>query len=158
MIAQEARWHPSPCAIALPLMLSLLLAGCQRTSRSSNAYVPLVEREAAQGLQIAQRFWQAQATADSAAVRHLAATGSPQEWATRWRMAYPLFFDSTQHHIAYRHGYFLNGVRDTAIVEVEVPWVTCKPPAHEGKADRYFLKLVPLDTTWRITRVWSDPC
>lgn len=143
---------------ALALLLSGIAAGCRTGGHAAQGYLPLGDNQAAQAVQVAQQFWRAQAASDSATARQLSAGPAPQEWANRWRTAYPAFFDSTQSQIAYRHGYFLRSVRDTAIVEVEVPWVTCRPPAHEGKADRYFLKLIPYEATWRITNVWSEPC
>jgi hypothetical protein len=81
-----------------------------------------------------------------------------QVWAQRWRTAYPAFFDSTAGHVVYKHGYFLTPARDTAIVEVEVPWVTCRPPYHAGDPDHYFLRVVPESGSWKIVNVWSDPC
>lgn len=108
--------------------------------------------------QLANEFWAAALRDDSVRMRELSVGDRPSVWATRIRGAYPTFFQVTAGHLTLRQGYFMTARRDSAIVEMEVPWQTCRPPAHSGANDHYFVLFVPSGSTWRAMNIWSDPC
>ncbi|PKL93735.1 MAG: hypothetical protein CVV20_02130 [Gemmatimonadetes bacterium HGW-Gemmatimonadetes-1] len=83
---------------------------------------------------------------------------APLLWARRQIEAYPSFFDSTRARLSKGQAYYLREEGDSAILEVEVPWVTCRPPVHAGNRDHYSLMLTLSEDEWRIARVWIDPC
>lgn len=107
---------------------------------------------------IANEFWGAAARQDSAAINGLTSGTKPIEWAQGKRDAFPNFFEATAGKLTLLHGYFLTARSDTAIIEVSVPWHTCRPPVHSGSEDHYLIMFTPLSHSWRIVNVWSDPC
>jgi len=103
-------------------------------------------------------FWHASARNDTAGIDSMTSGPKPLAWARRIAAAYPNFLDTTKDRLAVQYGYYTNAAKDTAIVQLEVPWVSCPPPAHTGSRDKYFVMLAPSGKLWRLVDVWSEPC
>jgi hypothetical protein len=136
----------------------LLLAACTALGNKGNGGRDVPAAELRKMGDVANAFWSAATRSDSGQVATLSVSTKAAEWATGKRAAFPLFFEQTDHRLELKHGYFLRAPGDTAIIEVEVPFQTCRPPYHTGDNDRYFLMMVPALGEWRIASIWSDPC
>jgi len=139
------------------LTVALSTAACVgRTNVTGMGVLP--DTTLAGMMAVANGFWRAAAAGDSATMGSLSSDPKPTAWARRISSAYPSFFDTTKDQLAVRHAYFVNQSKDTAIVQLEVPWISCPPPAHSGIRDQYFVMLTPLGEGWRLINIWSDPC
>jgi hypothetical protein len=102
-----------------------------------------------------REFWQAAAARDSSRIARLSRSPDPAEWA----LAVPdvrEFFGATKDGTVVRTGYY--EAADTAYVQVEVPWITCRAPAYPGNKDRYSVRLARTPQGWLIQNIWLDIC
>ena len=120
-----------------------------------------IDLDSAAGIAVfraAEEFWAAAADRDSSRMLALSGDAAVVDWARRWQHAYPGFFVATAEHLAVQDFYFVHRGPDTALVQFEVPWVTCRPPAHDGLPDRYFAMFVEVERAWTLVKVWRNIC
>ncbi len=164
IVVARVGWEPKTTRISLvrdsvhTVTWKLRYEACPLTRRGVNDAILLRDAEMAEILQTADALWKAARTADSTALRRLSVGDTALTWAHRWRSAYPSFFDSTTGRLTARHGYFVDSARRIAVLEFEVPWVTCKPPVYAGVHDRYFVRVARASDSWVVWRVWGEPC
>lgn len=132
--------------------------GCASVGRGTQEVAALSSAEMAEVLEQADALWRAARAEDSDSMRQLTVGDTASTWVSRWRSAYPSFFDSTAGRLRATHGYFADSSHSIAVLEFEAPWVTCKPPVYAGKNDHYFVRVERFSNAWRIWRVWSEPC
>ncbi len=155
----------TPAARELRALLGVILVfslgtafGCASAGRGTQEIASLPSAEMAEILEKADALWRAARAQDSDSVRQLSVGDTTLTWVSRWRSAFPSFFDSTAGRLRATHGYFADSTRRLAVLEFEAPWVTCKPPVYAGKNDHYFVRVERFSNSWRIWRVWSEPC
>ena len=143
------------------LLLLLFLVpvyGCHPVTDPSPAVRNLSRSEINATAEIARRFWSSAAVGDSTAMTLLSSTVEPSSWAREKELAFPGFFQHTNGRLRVFGGYFLDTAADTAAIEFEVPWQTCRQPIHDGRNDRYHARLVKGGPSWRLAAIWFDPC
>jgi hypothetical protein len=135
-----------------------LLNGCglSKPDLTNSGIVPSDELNAM--VRVTEAFWNAAADQDSVAMAVQTQGAKAFSWVTRWRSSYPTFFEVTSGHLTAAGAYFFEGDRDIAIMDLQVPWVTCEAPMYEGTPDHYHVKLVRRDRGWKIVDVWRDIC
>jgi hypothetical protein len=146
------------CRALIGCLAVVAAFGCHRGADSQDGTRTVSSEEAVRMLSIAEAFWTSVAHEDSVGMTVSTSGDAPLLWARRQIEAYPSFFDSTRARLSKGQAYYLREEGDSAILEVEVPWVTCRPPVHAGNRDHYSLMLTLSEDEWRIARVWIDPC
>lgn len=141
------------------------LAACASAFSECASFTPgaAAQREVAPAevelmARIAEEFWSAASQGDSLRMRAVVASEQPLLWSGRKASAFPTFFHETRGHLTAEYGYYPGAASDTAIVQVKVPFQTCRPPYHSEGLDRYYVMLVPGADRYRMIRIWSDPC
>ncbi|MDT8442556.1 MAG: hypothetical protein RQ723_12990 [Desulfuromonadales bacterium] len=154
MRSQQRDWLP---ALVVLIVSSSFLIACthQMETGSENSDSTT---ELADIMSTVERFWAAAATEDESAMRREATGATPIDWVKRWRQAYPTFFKETVGKLEIVAAYAPTDEAATIEVLIEVPWVSCPPPAHDGKRDRFHVHLIPVDSSWRVVEVWKDIC
>ena len=146
-------------AILAAILFSVGTAfGCASAGRGAAEVALLPSAEMAEILERVEALWKAARAGDSVSLRQLSVGDTALIWAKRWHSAYPSFFDSTASRLTATYGYFADSSRRIAVLEFEAPWVTCQRPVYAGKNDHYFVRGERDSNSWRIWRVWSEPC
>jgi hypothetical protein len=145
--------------------LALWLAACALTFSGCASFTPgaaaqraLPPAEVELMIRIADEFWSAASQGDSLRMRAVVTGEQPLVWSARKVSAFPTFFDETRGQLTAEYAYYPGAASDTAIVQLKVPFQTCRPPYHTEGLDRYYLMVVPVADRYRIIRIWSDPC
>lgn len=142
---------------SIGLLGMVMIAGCG-VRQQLGATIQASDSTTAELFALTNAFWLAAGTSDSQQMGALSVGGQPLRWASRQTAAYPLFFDSTSGRLAVHLAFHNGASRDSAIIQVRAPWRTCRPPAHSGSTDIYSIGARRISGTWRIVRVWFDPC
>lgn len=139
------------------LAIIMSVVGCV-SHRENESATPIPQSQLTEVMEAVDRFWSAAAANDAPAMRQETTGAKALSWVERWRQAYPTFFRETVQNLKLVAAYTPPDQPDAIEVLIEVPWVSCPPPAHEGDRDRYHIRLLPRDSSWRVADVWKDIC
>lgn len=140
---------------SITLMVVAIGCGGQAVTESGGS---VAESQLTEAMEAVNRFWSAAVTNDLPGMRQESTGGKAIEWADRWRQAYPTFFNETANSLEAVAGYTPPDQPEAIELLIEVSWVSCPPPAHEGNRDRYHVRLLPSNSEWRIADIWKDIC
>lgn len=150
MLRKLARYNLSVLLVASSL-------SCATTTNTIHADA-LSPSDQSRAMAVVDSFWTAAATADTSALVRLTANEDPLTWALeedpegRFRR----FLVATAGQLKYIGG--RKEPAGTVLLEVQIPWVTCKSPPYPGVKDTYYFRLIPSETSYRLLGLWMDVC
>jgi hypothetical protein len=150
--------------MTINLAVAILVSGCAQMGHAGFTHLALPLDDEVEIFRTAEIFWTGIAQGDTATVRQVTTGDEAPNWAIKWENAYPGFFHSTAGQLTMLGGQYLPiegpQMADStgALLSIEVPWISCKAPYHDGRNDQYRIVAVHDSTMWLIKNVETGIC